>query len=86
MVRELLACQLWMQANEPAADGFLPWRDASHAMVRENFRAQAELIMEGLLTAGVALAVPKKAKTLSALRMLMIEPEHLAYTLPGVEF
>lgn len=86
MVRELMACQLWLTANAPGGDESLPWRDKVHENVRENFRANAELVMEGLLIAGVILAVPKKVKTMASLRTLMIEPEHLAYELPGVEF
>lgn len=83
VVRELLASSLW-QADGKDGD-FLPWRHQSHSEAREEYRGKADALLLGLDTLGIKIDVLKKAKAMASLRALMVEPEHMAYTLPGVE-
>lgn len=82
MIRELLAAALW----RPATTSPEPWRHETNAEEREDFRLKADWLLEELEDKGVKIDVPKKAKSMAALKVLMTVPEHLAYTLPGIEF
>lgn len=81
-VRELLAARLW-ESTLIAGANTPPWRHPSHAELRDNWRQAADALLSVLEKDGIRIRASSHAKLTEALTVLVTEPAHLAYTLPG---